>query len=567
MMLNHCNIYTYEILSRVKNAQYRAKRSKNVQQPGTTRKKPAISEITRNGWSKRGEHRGQGDKNLKNKYLKLKFGFAHYGRQQQILFHENSCAPSGCYPDISFAMFAAYYENKVNEFKLTMPNIAKQHHDNTNRQKRTWREALGGNVLALGVVSLFTDFSSEMIYPLLPMFIAGLVGAARPGAGSEEILAVAAVYVGTMGGLAETTSSLLKIFSGRISDAIGKRKALVVVGYGISTVARPAMALAGVAWQVVGLRVADRVGKGIRTSPRDALISDTIGPGVRGLAFSFHRVMDHTGAILGPLAGIAVLYAFLGRTLWKGTAGVAGSEEMSALRWLFAIALIPGVAAMTTIFGKVRETAPKPADRKAGKIDLSAWRRLPGRFWAYVGIVALFSLGNSSDLFLLLYGQKLFGYGLGAIIGLWIMLHISKIVFSFPGGIISDKLGRRPVIVAGWTIYALVYVGMAWLGGGWFGVSWPWWTFWLLIAAYGFYYGMTEGVEKALVADFIPSEHRGTAYGVYHGAEGAAKLPASLMFGVFWLAIGPQTAFGIGAALAAGAVVGLVILLSAAGQR
>ncbi len=427
--------------------------------------------------------------------------------------------------------------------------------------------ALGGNVLALGLVSLFTDFSSEMIYPLLPMFVAGLVRAANPHAGAEEVLAVAAVYVGIMGGLAETTSSLLKIFSGRISDSLGKRKALLAAGYGISTLARPAMALAGSAWQVVGLRVADRVGKGIRTSPRDALISDTIHPNVRGLAFSFHRVMDHTGAILGPLVGIVVLDAFLGQAIWKGTAGIAGEAEMSALRWLFAIALIPGVAAMSTIFTKVREIAPRPAERREGKFSLTGWRHLPERFWAYAGIVALFSLGNSSDLFLLLYGQKLFGYGLGAVIGLWVLLHVSKIIFSFPGGIISDKFGRRPVIVAGWTIYALVYVAMASLGGEWFGISWPEWTFWVLIAAYGSYYGMTEGVEKALVADFIPNQNRGAAYGIYHGAEGIAKLPASLMFGVFWLVIGPQTAFGIGAALAGTAVVAMAVLLSTPRRR
>jgi MFS family permease len=415
----------------------------------------------------------------------------------------------------------------------------------------------------MGLVSLFTDFSSEMIYPLLPVFIAGLVRAARPGAGADEILAVAAVYVGTMGGLAETTASLLKIVSGRISDALGRRKALVAVGYGISTVARPAMALAGAAWQVVALRVADRVGKGVRTSPRDALISDAVDPAVHGLAFSFHRVMDHAGAILGPLVGIAVLYAFLGQVLWKGTAQVAGADEMAALRWLFAIALIPGLLAMATIFGKVREIAPKPAKRESGRGRLAGWRQLPGRFYAYVGVVALFSLGNSSDLFLLLYGQKLFGYGLGTVIALWILLHVSKIIFSFPGGMLSDKLGRRPMIVAGWSIYALVYVGMAWLGGGWLGVEAAPWAFWALIAAYGAYYGMTEGVEKALVADFTPSEHRGTAYGIYHGAEGLAKLPASLMFGVFWLVIGPQVAFGIGAGLAAAAVISLAVLLSA----
>lgn len=418
----------------------------------------------------------------------------------------------------------------------------------------SWRSAVSGNVLAVGLVSLFTDFSSEMMFPLLPVFVAGLVAAARPDLPLQDVLGIAAVYIGAMGGLAESTSSLLKIFSGRISDKLGKRKALVAVGYGISTIARPMMALAGAAWHVVALRVGDRVGKGIRTSPRDALISDAVGPDVRGLAFSFHRVMDHTGSIAGPVVGVLILYLFLGHGLWRGTTEKPTAQEMHALRWLFGIALIPGLLAMLTIFGKVREIAPKRAEPSAARGG--AWRSLPRRFYAYVGIVALFSLGNSSDLFLILYAKEIFGLGLLQMIGLWVALHVSKIIFSLPGGMLSDRFGRRPTIVAGWIMYALVYLGMAVVSQAW--------QLWALIAAYGFYYGMTEGAEKALVADFVPDEYRGTAYGVFHGAEGIAKLPASLMFGVFWLTIGPQVAFGIGAALAAAATALLIVLLSAA---
>ncbi len=418
----------------------------------------------------------------------------------------------------------------------------------------SWRGAIRGNVLMIGLVSLFTDFSSDMIYPLLPMFLSGLVPAG-----------LVAVYVGLMEGIAETTASLLKIFSGRISDRLGKRKAFVVIGYGISTVCRPLIAAAGAGWSVIALRFGDRIGKGMRTSPRDALISDSVGADARGLAFSFHRAMDHTGAILGPVAAVAILYAMLGYGLWRGSTEQATPRQMHALRWLFAIALIPGLLAMLTLIGKVREIAPRRAEPAGGEQGggPSAFRRLPRRFYFFVAIVTLFALGNSSDLFLVLHGMKTFGLGPVQLIGLWVTLHVSKIIFSFPGGVLSDKLGRRPIIVAGWIVYALVYLGMAVVGQAW--------QFWALIFAYGFFYGMTEGVEKALVADFVPSEYRGTAYGIYHGAIGIAALPASLLFGLLWyylneiqLGLGPRVAFGVGAGLAAVAAVLLTVLLSAA---
>lgn len=412
-----------------------------------------------------------------------------------------------------------------------------------------WRQAVRGNVLAMGLVSLLTDFSSEMMNPLLPIFIAGLVGGKW-----------AAFWVGLTEGIAEATASLLKIVSGRVSDRAGKRKALVVAGYGASTLARPAMALAGLlvaayaALQVVVLKFFDRVGKGLRTSPRDALIGDSVDAAHRGLAFSFHRAMDHTGAVLGPLVSIGLLYALLGYARWGRAGGGLDvpPEEMRALRILFALALVPGLAAMVALVVGVREIAPRRAPgegRPAG-----AWRQLPRPFYAYVGIVALFALGNSSDLFLLLYGWGRFGLSLVQVVILWIVLHVAKIVFSLPGGVLSDRLGRRPLILAGWAVYALVYLGFAL-------VEAPW-QFWTLFVAYGIYHGLTEGVEKALVADFIPSERRATAFGLYHGAIGLAALPASLLFGVFWATIGPRVAFSIGACLAALAAVLLGVLLA-----
>jgi MFS family permease len=417
---------------------------------------------------------------------------------------------------------------------------------------RPWKAALRGNVLMMGLVSLFTDFSSEMMNPLLPVFIAGLVP-----------LSLAPVYVGLMEGVAETAASLLKIFSGRLSDALGRRKAIVVIGYALSTVFRPAMALAGAGWHMVAFKFADRVGKGLRTSPRDALISDAVPASVRGLAFSFHRTMDHAGAILGPIAAIILLYAMLGRQvfsgvgLWQHTGPAVSGQTMPALRWLFALAIIPGAAAMYMLLAKVREIAP-PAERGPGERFRLIPRGLPRKFYLYVGIVTVFALGNSSDLFLVFYGLQKFNLDLAQLVGLWIALHASKVVFSFPGGALSDRLGRRPLILAGWFIYALVYLGMARAGAVW--------QFWTLIVIYGVYYGLTEGAEKALVADFVGSQHRGTAFGLYHMAVGIASLPASLLFGVFWNQIGPRWAFGIGAAMAGLAAVLLAVLLSTTHQ-
>jgi len=410
------------------------------------------------------------------------------------------------------------------------------------------------NVLALGLVSLFTDLSSEMMNPLLPIFIAGLVP-----------LGLAPVYVGLMEGVAETTASLLKLVSGHISDRLGKRKMLVVAGYGLSTLARPLMALAGLAgtaWaggQVVGLKFLDRVGKGVRTSPRDALISDSVGPEVRGLAFSFTRAMDHAGAVGGSLLAIVILFGFLGYGLWQSSTAKPTPQEMTALRWVFATALIPGLLAVTTLVWRVREIAPKQAnDAGVGARAAGAWRQLPTRFYAFVGIIVLFTLGNSSDMFLLLYAWEKFHLGLLAVIGLWIALHISKIIFSFPGGILADRIGRRPMILAGWIMYALVYLGLS--------QAQLQWQFWALFLAYGFYYGMSEGAEKALVADFVPAESRGTGYGLYNGAIGIAALPGSLLFGVFWATIGPGWAFAIGASLAGLAAMLLAVLLAETGK-
>ena len=421
--------------------------------------------------------------------------------------------------------------------------------DYKDAESRSWRAALRGNVLMMGLVSLFTDASSEMIYPLLPVFLTGLVPQGR-----------AELYLGVMAGLAETTASMLKIFSGRLSDLIGRRKLLVVIGYGLSTVFRPLIGLAQVGWQVIALRFGDRVGKGIRTSPRDVLISCSVGPEVRGLAFGFHRAMDHFGAVMGPIIAVGILYAILGRGMWMSASSGATDQEMHAMRWLFGLALIPGLAAMAVVIGKVREVVPQNNSGTNGRLveGFSAWRQLPRRFYYFVGAVTLFALGNSSDLFLLLLARTKFGLSMLSLLGLWVGLHLSKVVFSFLGGALSDKLGRRPMIVFGWLVYALVYVGMA--------LVTQQWQFWSLFIAYGLYYGMTEGAERALIADFVSDQYRGTAYGVYHGAVGLAALPASLVFGLIWKLSGPVAAFSLGALLAGAAAVLLIVLLAAYGR-
>jgi MFS family permease len=434
------------------------------------------------------------------------------------------------------------------------------------QQKPSWKSAVRGNVLAMGLVSLFTDFSSEMMNPLLPIFIAGLVGGLK-----------AAFYVGLMEGVAEATASILKIYSGRISDRSGKRKALVIAGYGASTIARPLMGLAGLVsaatggLQVVFLKFLDRVGKGVRTSPRDALIGDSVPKEVRGLAFSFHRSMDHAGAVLGPVAAIVVAYFLLGPALWNQPAvdvhkQAPSGQMLTALRWMFILAIVPGIAAMITLFTMVKEIAPQaPGGGQAAA--RKAWG-LPRNFYVFVAIVGLFTLGNSSDMFIVMLAADYFQLSLLKLLLLWMVFHISKIVFSIPGGLLSDRLGRRPIIVAGWLVYALVYLGFALAAPA------PGQTslereglFWGLILLYGVYYGMAEGTEKALVADFVPSENRATAFGIYSAAIGISALPASLMFGVFWTLIGPRIAFGIGAALAGLAAILLVVLLSASRNK
>jgi MFS family permease len=366
-----------------------------------------------------------------------------------------------------------------------------------------------GNVLILGLVSFFTDVSSEMIYPLLPLFLTGALGAGP-------------AFLGLIEGVAESTAALLKLFSGIVSDRVRHRKRLVLIGYSFSALMRPLIGLAGSALTVLLIRTGDRVGKGIRTSPRDALIADSVDPSIRGKAYGFHRSMDHAGALIGPLIATMLLAYFV-----------------PDVRSVFLLAAIPGAIAVALIVWKVTETerASLPPN---GQVRLSLLPAGPLR--RYLAILFLFTLGNSSDAFLLLKAGTL-GTPAYRIPLLWAFFHLVKMSASMPFGALSDRVGRRSVIVAGWCVYSLSYLGYAFATSEW--------QIWLLFAFYGLFYGLTEGVEKAFVADMADPALRGAGFGWYNFAVGAGAFPASLLFGLIWQRMGGVAPFVFGAALSA----------------
>lgn len=382
---------------------------------------------------------------------------------------------------------------------------------------------LGRNVVVLAAVSLLTDVSSEMIYPLLPLFLVGVLGASATALGAIE-------------GAAESTAALLKLASGWWSDRVRRRKPLVVAGYVLASAARPLVGLAQTAGQVLAIRLADRVGKGIRTSPRDALIADSARDDSRGRAFGFHRAADHAGAVAGPLVAFLLLE-------WGGL----------SLRTLFLAAAIPAALAVIVLVAGVREV-PRAVPTSTRGPDLGQPMGRP--FWLYVGVLLLFTLGNATDAFLLLRATQL-GVAVSLVPILWAMLHVVKSASSTPAGALSDRLGRRPLIVAGWALFAVVYVALA--------VATSEWQVWALFAVYGLFFGLTEGVEKALVADLVPSGRRGAAFGWYNLAIGLGALPASLIFGMIWDRFGSSAAFLYGAALAVVAAAGLAIVVPPTG--
>jgi MFS family permease len=379
------------------------------------------------------------------------------------------------------------------------------------------RRRLGANVITLGAVSLLTDVASEMIYPLLPLFLTSVLMAGPAALGAIE-------------GVAESTAALVKLGAGLRSDRLRRRKPLIVAGYGLAAVARPLVALASSFGFVLVIRFIDRVGKGLRGAPRDALIVDSVDPSLRGRAFGLQRSMDHAGALIGPLVAAALL---------------AGGR--CDLRTVFALAAIPGLAGVALVVWRVREAgvatgAAASASASGGTSPATRLGVIPtGPLRRYLFILLLFTLGNSSDVFLLLRAGEL-GVAPSQLPLLWAFLHVVKAGGALPLGMLSDRVDRRKLIIGGWAVYALVYLGFARAGAAWHA--------WALFAAYGLYYALTEGVEKALLADLAPAEARGGAFGWQALALGVGALPASLLFGALWQGAGPAAAFGLGAALA-----------------
>jgi len=387
---------------------------------------------------------------------------------------------------------------------------------------------LAPTVKALGVVTLLNDLSSEVAVRTLPLFLANVLG-------------VKVGIIGLIEGLAESTATLLKVVSGVLADRVGKKKALALWGYGLSGFTKPLLFFAAGWPLVLVVRVLDRVGKGIRTAPRDALIADVTAPEHRGRAFGFNKAMDKAGAVTGLVLAAGILY--LG-----GTGQVALTREN--YQALVLLSVVPGIAAVFVLARWVHER-PAPPSVQASSVRL-AWRGLDGRFRAYLVMLLIFTLGNSSDAFLMLRAQTL-GFQPVEIFLLLAEFNLVITLSSTPAGALSDRLGRRGLIVVGWAIYSVIYLGFAF-------ASSPW-HIWVLYLGYGLYYGAFQGAASALVADLVPSELRGTAYGLFNGAIGVAAFPASLLAGLLWDWYGPPAPFLVGGVLALVAAVGMLAVV------
>ncbi len=397
----------------------------------------------------------------------------------------------------------------------------------TNKS-RFWHRYRGlpTNVFALSLVSLLNDTSSEIIYPLLPVFLFMTLGASP-------------FFIGLIEGFSESIASILKLFSGYLSDRFHKRKMPVFLGYSLAAVVRPLLAFVSSWQQVLAVRMTDRIGKGIRGAPRDALLAASVPREKRGLAFGFNRAADHLGAVIGPII------AFL---LLSYIAADPESPTAHDYQQVFLFASVPVVIGLfVIIFFVHEETKPvKEFDSIPIKFSITEF---DANFKRFLVVTALFTLSNSTDAFLLLRAQQA-GITPPMLPLLWMVLHFSKVLSSLVGGDLSDKIGRKKMIIAGWIVYALVYTGFAFVDSPW--------QAWALFIVYGAYFGLTEGTEKALVADMVEEEKRGTAYGFYSLAFGITVFPASLLFGLLWSQFGAASAFITSAAISIIAAVALL---------
>jgi MFS family permease len=387
------------------------------------------------------------------------------------------------------------------------------------------------NVFFLGLVSLFTDVSSEMIFTIMPLFVVNVLGGS-------------AFIVGLIGGLSESFDAIFRIFSGRISDRIKRRKILAVLGYGFSTIVKPFMYIAATWGAALAVRFGDRIGKGIRNSPRDALVADSVAPEQRGKGFGIHRAMDTSGAVLGLAIAAVIIYLLQGRDLIL---------EPHTYKWLVLVGVVPAVLGVIVLLAFVHEKRQSTAAGAiAGGPEAKSTIRFDTHFKLFLFVMGVFTLGNSSDFFIILRAQNL-GSSVLYVTVMLVLFNVTYAAVATPAGILSDKIGRRRVIALGWLIYAAVYLGFA--------LSNSVALIWVLFACYGVYYGIVEGVAKAFVADLVPAERRGTAYGYYQGVVGTMLLPASLLAGWLWDKISPATPFYLGAGLAFLAMLGLITLV------
>ena len=368
----------------------------------------------------------------------------------------------------------------------------------------------GRNVFAAGLVSFFMDVSSEMVYPLVPLFLSNVLGVNKS-------------VIGLIEGIAESTASLLKVFSGWFSDRIGTRKGLMGAGYAISVLSRPFIALA-VTWQhILASRFIDRLGKGIRTAPRDALIADSADPAVISRAFSYHRSMDTLGAVIGPALAFFLLSLFAGD-----------------FRKVFWVSMIPGIIAVFLIVFFIKEKKRTlPARHNRPKLTLA---HFDGRFKFFVLITTIFAIGNSSDVFLILRAQQL-GISTAMIPVVYLTFNLVYSLSAIPAGMAADRFGMKRVVLTGFILFAVTYYGFAVVGSAA--------AVWVLFGLYGIFMGLTEGVQKAFLTTIIPPDFKATAFGVYNTAIGLALFPASLIGGWLWDNVSPAATFYYGSAMAA----------------